>query len=131
MMVPVLSRTTISIFSARSRCSPPLMRIPFPAPTPVPTMMAVGVASPSAQGQATTRTVTMCIREFSKPAPLMYQPAKVIRAMAIMAGTKTLETRSARRWIGALVPCASSTRRMIWASTVSWPTLVARKVKLP
>ena len=38
---------------------------------------------------------------------------------------------SARRWIGALEPCASSTSRTIWASAVSLPTLVARKLKEP
>ena len=40
-------------------------------------------------------------------------------------------TLSASRWIGALDPCASSTRRMIWASAVSAPIRVARNVKLP
>ncbi len=131
VMVPVLSRTTVSIFPACSRCSPPLISIPLAAPTPVPTMIAAGVASPRAQGQATTRTVTMCIKELSKPAPLRYQPPKVSRETAIIAGTKTAATLSASRWMGALEPCASSTRRIIWARTVSCPTFVARKVKLP
>ena len=40
-------------------------------------------------------------------------------------------TLSASRWIGALDPCASSTRRMICASAVSAPIRVARNVKLP
>ena len=38
---------------------------------------------------------------------------------------------SARRWIGAFEPWASSTSRTIWASAVSRPTLVASKTKLP
>ena len=40
-------------------------------------------------------------------------------------------TLSTRAWIGSFEPCACSTMRMICASTVSAPILVARKVKLP
>ena len=47
------------------------------------------------------------------------------------AGTKTAEIRSARAWIGALEPCASSTMRMIRDSTVSRPTRVTRKTRDP
>ena len=46
-------------------------------------------------------------------------------------GTKTPEMRSASRWTGALPVCASSTRRAIWASAVSAPTLVARTISRP
>ena len=41
------------------------------------------------------------------------------------------ETRSARRWTGALPDCASVTSRAIWASAVSAPTLVARTTRRP
>ncbi|OPX70507.1 MAG: hypothetical protein A4E36_00475 [Methanoregulaceae archaeon PtaB.Bin009] len=34
------------------------------------------------------------------------------------------------RWTGGLDACASSTRRMIWASTVSFPTFSALNVKI-
>ena len=54
-MVPVLSRTTVSMLWAVSRASADLIRMPFVAPLPVPTIIAVGVASPSAQGQEITR----------------------------------------------------------------------------
>ena len=37
----------------------------------------------------------------------------------------------ARRWIGALDPCACWTKRTIWASIVSLPTRVARNRKAP
>ena len=52
-------------------------------------------------------------------------------AREITTGTKTPEIRSASRWIGALDPCASCTRRMIWESTVSCPTRATRKWKAP
>ena len=51
--------------------------------------------------------------------------------MAMTAGTNHPEMASARRWMGALDAWACSTRRMIWASMVSRPTLVARKRKAP
>ena len=41
------------------------------------------------------------------------------------------ETRSARRWTGALPDWASVTSRAIWASAVSLPTLVARTTRRP
>ena len=47
------------------------------------------------------------------------------------AGTNQKVTWSTSIWIGSLPPWASSTMRMIWASMVSPPTLVARKLKLP
>ena len=52
-------------------------------------------------------------------------------ATASTAGTKYDETRSARRWIGARVRCASPTIRTIWASIVSEPTRSARMTRLP
>ena len=131
--VPVLSKTIMVSRWAFSRLSPPLMRIPFSAPIPVPTMTAVGVASPMAQGQAMMRTETKLSRARVKTGSgtKKAQTTKVIKAMAMTAGTKTAATRSAIRWMGALEPWASSTRRMIWASAVSAPIFVARKVKLP
>jgi len=55
----------------------------------------------------------------------------VTTAIPNTAGTKIDATLSARRWIGAFDPCASSTSRMICASAVSAPIRVARNVKLP
>ena len=46
-------------------------------------------------------------------------------------GTNTAEIRSASFWTGSLALCASSTMRTMWASTVSWPTAVARSVSAP
>ena len=56
--VPVLSRTTVSIWASRSRASPLLKRMPSCAPRPIATVSAAGTASPIAQGQAMTSTVT-------------------------------------------------------------------------
>ena len=56
VMVPVLSRATMSILPASSREAAVLKRMPFLAPMPLPTMMATGVARPSAQGQLMTST---------------------------------------------------------------------------
>jgi hypothetical protein len=56
--VPVLSTTSVSIFSIRSSASAFLMSTPACAPRPTPTMIDIGVASPSAQGQAMIKTLT-------------------------------------------------------------------------
>ena len=55
----------------------------------------------------------------------------VTTAIATTAGTKTAETLSARRWIGARLRCASETILTIWASNVSEPTRSACITKLP
>ena len=46
-------------------------------------------------------------------------------------GTKTAETRSTSRWIGAFPACASATSRAICATAVSAPTRVARTTSRP
>ena len=51
--------------------------------------------------------------------------------MTSTTGTKTPETRSARRWTSALPDCAASTRRAICARRVSAPTRVARTTSRP
>ena len=56
--VPVLSTTSVSIFSNRSSASAFLISTPDCAPRPTPTMIDIGVASPSAQGQAMISTET-------------------------------------------------------------------------
>ena len=56
VIVPVLSRTAISVLPVFSRDSAVLKRIPFLAPTPLPTIIETGAASPSAQGQLITST---------------------------------------------------------------------------
>ena len=96
-------------------------------------MMAVGVARPRAQGQAMISTAMVVTRACVKAGagPNSIQTPKVSRASTSTAGTKTPAISSARRWIGALEPWASSTRRTIWARAVSRPTRVARKVKVP
>ena len=108
--------------------------MPCSAALPVPTMIAVGVARPSAHGQAMISTaIAACKRE--RQARLgAERPASRRRSARPgpgSAGTKTSEMRSARRCIGALEPCASSTSRTICASVVSRPTLVARKTNEP
>ena len=56
--VPVLSTTSVSIFSKRSSASASLISTPAVAPLPTPTMIDIGVARPSAQGQAMITTET-------------------------------------------------------------------------
>ncbi len=51
--------------------------------------------------------------------------------MRITTGTKTWLTLSTSFWIGALAAWASSTRRMIFASTVSPPSAVVRRSRRP
>ena len=60
--VPVLSTTSVSIFSIRSSASAFLISTPACAPRPTPTMIDIGVASPSAQGQAMISTLTAATR---------------------------------------------------------------------
>ena len=59
------------------------------------------------------------------------QPASVASESTSTIGTKTAETRSTSRWIGALPDWASSTSRAICASAVSAPTFVARTTSRP
>ena len=129
--VPVLSSTMVSIERAPSSASPPRMRIPCAAAAPVPAMIAAGVASPSAQGQAMMSTA-MRRRRQREPAslPSRSHVAVVSSAATMTSGTKASAMRSTRRWIGAFEPCASVTRRTIWASAVSAPTCRARMTKL-
>ena len=93
--------------------------------------MATGVASPSAQGQEITSTEMPLATASPADAPAISQPAVTIRAIPITAGTKTPETLSAIRAIGAFVAAASETIRMIWLRVVSSPTRVARQVRKP
>ncbi len=58
VMVPVLSKTIVSISFRVCRAAPWRISTPFSAPMPLPTMRAVGVASPRAQGHAITRVET-------------------------------------------------------------------------
>ena len=129
--VPVLSSTMVSTRRVDSRTSGPLMRMPSWAPRPVPTSSAVGVASPRAHGQAMISTATAAVNAVVAPAPAPSQNPSVATARAMTTGTKTAETRSARRCTGALPFCASVTRRAIWASWVSAPTRVARTTRRP
>ncbi len=110
------------------------MKMPISAPRPVPTMIAVGVASPIAQGHAMTRTETnerSAAASFGPSGPNTSHTASVTTAMPNTTGTNTAATRSARRWMGAFEPCASSTILMMWASTVSRPVRVALKLNAP
>ena len=140
VIVPVLSSTTTLTLPARSSASEVRNRMPISAPLPVPTMTAVGVASPIAHGQATTSTATeltsarvkvVMSELIGSGGPKKYQPRNVSAAIPSTTGTKMAETWSASFWIGALLPCASSTRRMICASAVSRPTFVASNLSRP
>nr|WRX71469.1 hypothetical protein [Actinomycetes bacterium] len=129
--VPVLSRTMVSTTRVDSSTSGPLMSTPSWAPRPVPTSKAVGVASPRAQGQAMISTATAAVNAAVTVWPVSSQPASVANERPMTTGTKTAETRSARRWTSALPFWASSTSRAIWASWVSDPTRVARTTSRP
>ena len=124
--VPVLSSTTVSMLPTVSSTCGALIRTPSCAPRPVPTRIAVGVARPSAQGQAMISTATAAVKAAATECPVSSQPARVNAEITRTAGTKTAETRSARRWMDAFPVCASATIRAIRASCVSDPTLLAR-----
>ncbi|MCY1299811.1 hypothetical protein D9M70_493520 [compost metagenome] len=129
--MPVLSKATEVTPWAISRASASLIRMPWRAAAPVPAMIAVGVARPRAQGQAITSTATALSSAVSRPAPSASQTSRVSRAMTITTGTNTALTLSTSFWIGALAAWASSTRRMIRASTVSPPSAVVRTSRRP
>ena len=107
--------------------------MPTSAPLPVPTMIAVGVARPMAQGHAmmTTPMNAVSASVTRGSGPKRNQTANVAAATMSTAGTKSSEIRSARRWMGALEPCARWTRSTILARAVSRPTRVARMTKEP
>ena len=63
--------------------------------------------------------------------PSASHAAKVSADTAITAGTNHSVTRSTRAWIGSFAPCASSTMRMMRASTVSAPVRVTRTLSAP
>ncbi len=123
----------MSTAASRSSGSPPLIRTPAAAPRPVATMTAVGTARPIAHGHAMIRTATAAVIAWTSDgsAGTIHQIAEVAIAIEITTGTKMLETRSARRWIGACDPWASRIRRTICASTLAAPTVVASTSNAP
>ncbi len=127
VMVPVLSKTIASTFFASSRLSASLIRMPFSAPLPTPTIIAVGVAKPKAQGQAITNTVTAASNPCTTPLspPKTNHNINVRMAIPITTGTNMPAILSTNFCTGALLPCASCTVLIIWASIVSFPTLTA------
>ncbi len=92
-------------------------------------MMDMGVARPSAQGQAMMSTATALTSACCKPT--WYHAAKVTMATRMTAGTNQAETRSASRWMGARLRCASPTMRTICESRVSLPTRSAPMTNVP
>ncbi len=131
VIVPVLSSTIASSRWACSSAALFLNRMPASAPLPTPTMIDVGVASPMAHGQAMTSTAMSRSSAGTKPAPANSQTAKVSTARMMTAGTNHAATRSTTRWMGALLPWALSTMRMIWARALSLPTRWASMVSNP
>ena len=85
--VPVLSKTMVVSFCARSRYSPPLIKIPASAPLPTPTMRAAGVAIPRAHGHEIISTAMKASSPCGK-FPAIHQPKNAINAAATTAGTK-------------------------------------------
>ena len=76
-------------------------------------------------------TATAAVNAKLALSPVPSQNASVATARPITIGTKMPDTRSARRWTGALPVCASVTSSAICASAVSAPTFVARMTRRP
>ena len=129
--MPVLSKTTAFTLCKCSRASADLKITPFLAPTPVPTIIATGVARPNAHGQEITKTVIALDKAKEKSLPSISHTIKVIIDIQSTTGTNTPATLSASLAIGAFDALASSTSLIICESVVSFPTLVALKVKYP
>ncbi len=131
--VPVLSRAMTVASRSVCRASPLRKSTPSSAARPVPTMIEVGVARPMAHGQAmiSTATALTSAKDNAGSGPSTSHAPKVSKAAAMTAGTNHAVTLSTNAWIGSFEPWAASTMRMIWASSVAEPTLVARNEKLP
>ena len=92
--VPVLSTTSVSIFSSVSSASALRIKMPAIAPRPVPTMIDIGVARPSAQGHAMMRTATALTSACAilGSGPYTAQIANVAIATPITMGTNQPDT---------------------------------------
>ena len=119
--VPVLSNTTVVVFSAFSNISLFFTNIPLLAHTPSDTTIANGVAKPKLQGHATTNIVTKAFIAVATVFPKIRYAIKVI----ITAGTKFPLTVSATFAIGALVLVASITSLTISEIVDSFPIFSA------
>ena len=73
---------------AFSKTSPLRKNIPFLAHKPLATTFTRGTASPKAQGQATTKIVTKCVRESAKAVPTSKCIMNDNIAIPITIGTK-------------------------------------------
>ena len=84
-------------------------------------MIAIGVARPSAHGHAMMSTATALTSACASrgSGPHSAHAANAATATATTAGTNHAAMRSASRWIGARVRCASATICTICASSVS------------
>src|SRR6516162_6440890 len=94
--VPVLSTTSVSIFSNRSNASAFLIKTPAVAPLPTPTIIDIGVARPSAHGHAIIKTATALNSPYANrgSGPIVNQTANAATAEAITAGTNHADTLS-------------------------------------
>ena len=117
--VPVLSNRTTRARASVSSGPPPLTITPRRAAREIPATIAIGAASRSGHGVATTSTASA-----RTGSPERTQAAA---AMASVNGTKTRAYRSARRTNGALLCCASLTRRTMPAYALSAAVAVARR----
>ncbi len=93
VMVPVLSKTTVSTLAASCRMEAPRTRMPRRARPPMAATIAVGVARIRAHGHATISTDTVRIQSRVK--------YRVSAADSRRAGRKYRAQRSARRSTGA------------------------------
>ena len=101
--VPVLSNRMTRARARVSSGPPPLTITPRRAAREIPATIAIGAASRSGHGVATTRTARA---RTGSP-----DTSQAAAAMASVNGTKIRAYRSARRTNGALLCCASWTRR--------------------
>jgi hypothetical protein len=96
-------------------------------------MIDIGVASPSAHGHAmmSTETALTTANAIRGSGPHWDHATKLAIATSTTAGTNQAETRSASRWIGARLRCASATICTMRASRVSRPTPRASTIRDP
>ena len=124
--VPVLSNTTVLIEPAISNAAAFLNHTPCRTACPIPAIIAAGVAKPTAHGHATTNTATARTIAVVKSLVINQLIIKVKTEIDNTVGTNTAATLSAKRAIGALLPCASASAAVMSPKSVSLPNCSAR-----
>ena len=113
VIVPVLSKTKVSMPETDSNAEKSLTRIPSREASEIPVTRARGMAIPRAQGQDITITVTARTRACSEESPKAIPIKAVPIASNMISGTNHLRAISVFPSKGVFCPKAFSIMRII------------------